>query len=78
MEDRFSNSCPSTLPPETGTNEKRCIFRLPRRLKNINGKLLEPQVVALGPYHHGKPQLQIMEELKWRCLATLWTVEREN
>ncbi|XP_059454617.1 UPF0481 protein At3g47200-like isoform X2 [Corylus avellana] len=71
MEDRFfKSSCyPSTLPPETGTNEKRCIFRLPRRLKNINGKWLEPQVVALGPYHHGKPQLQMMEELKWRCLA---------
>ncbi|XP_059455190.1 UPF0481 protein At3g47200-like [Corylus avellana] len=70
MEDRFSKSIyPSTLPPETRTTDKRCIFRIPRRLNNINGKLLKPQVVALGPYHYGKPQLQNMEEFKWRCLA---------
>jgi hypothetical protein len=71
MEDRISKSThPSTGANETGTNEKRCIFRLHRRLKNINSKLFEPQVIALGPYHHGKRQLQNMEELKWQCLAS--------
>ncbi|XP_059455189.1 UPF0481 protein At3g47200-like [Corylus avellana] len=71
IRDRLSNSRPPTLPPETRTNEKRCIFRLPKRLKKINGKSIEPQVVALGPYHHGKPRLQMMEELKWRWLSYL-------
>ncbi|XP_059455187.1 UPF0481 protein At3g47200-like [Corylus avellana] len=68
MEDRFSKSS----HPSTVTYEKHCIFRLSRRLNNINGKSLDPQVVALGlgPYHHGKPQLQNMEELKWRWLAS--------
>jgi hypothetical protein len=70
MEDRISKSHPSTLASETRTNRKRCIFRLPEKLKTINGKSFEPQVVALGPYHHGKPHLHNMEELKWRCLAS--------
>jgi hypothetical protein len=71
MEDRISKSThPSTGTNETGNNEKRCIFRLHRRLKNINSKLFEPQVISLGPYHYGKRQLQNMEELKWRCLAS--------
>ena len=65
MEDRISKSThPSTGTNETGNNEKRCIFRLHRRLKNINSKLFEPQVISLGPYHHGKHQLQNMEELQ--------------
>ena len=70
MEDRISKSThPSIGTNETGSNEKCCIFRLHRRLKNINSKLFKPQVIALGPYHHRKHQLQNMEELKWRCLA---------
>ncbi|XP_059462742.1 UPF0481 protein At3g47200-like [Corylus avellana] len=68
MKGEIFKSNPS-LPRETVTSEKRCIYRPPERFKNINGKWLEPQVVAIGPYHRLNPKLQMMEGVKWRSLG---------
>ncbi|KAL5710728.1 hypothetical protein ACHQM5_021258 [Ranunculus cassubicifolius] len=45
-----------------------CIFRAPQSLVSINLKAYEPHIVSIGPYHHGKHQLQMIQEHKWRFL----------
>ncbi|KAI8012379.1 UPF0481 protein [Camellia lanceoleosa] len=53
-----------------------CIFRVHDSLRNQNEKAYEPGVVPIGPYHHGKKNLQPMEEHKLRYLQQL--LQRRN
>lgn len=48
-----------------------CIFRVPQTLIDINGLSYQPHIVSIGPYHHGEPQLQMIQEHKWRFLGSL-------
>ncbi|GAB2279626.1 hypothetical protein Dimus_014270 [Dionaea muscipula] len=48
---------------------KLSIYRVPRSLRDpAHEKSYIPQVVSLGPYHHGKESLEEMEQHKWRAL----------
>ncbi|XP_059642061.1 UPF0481 protein At3g47200-like isoform X2 [Cornus florida] len=44
------------------------IYRVPKRVRDTNEKAYTPQVVSIGPFHHGKEDLQAMEENKLRYL----------
>ncbi|GMP55745.1 hypothetical protein CsSME_00020476 [Camellia sinensis var. sinensis] len=57
---------------------ERCIFRVHDVLRNENKKAYEPEVVAIGPYHHGKDNLQPMEEHKLRYLKRLLNRRNET
>jgi hypothetical protein len=46
----FSNNC--------------SIFRVPKRLRELNERAYTPQVISIGPFHHGKQELKEMEEHK--------------
>jgi hypothetical protein len=48
-----------------------CIYRVPACVKELNPKAYKPQVVSLGPFHHGDPELAPMEEHKLRALQHL-------
>ena len=48
-----------------------CIFRVPQSLVEINEKAYQPHIVSIGPYHHGKDHLKMIQEHKWRLLDTL-------
>ncbi|GKV50382.1 hypothetical protein SLEP1_g57089 [Rubroshorea leprosula] len=47
------------------------IFKVPNHLRRISEQAYEPQVVSIGPYHHGKDQLKKMEEYKMLYLKQL-------
>ncbi|GAY50396.1 hypothetical protein CUMW_126290 [Citrus unshiu] len=47
------------------------IFKVPDVLRKLNEKAYEPEMLAIGPYHHGKEQLLAFEEHKTRYLKKL-------
>ncbi|KAK9950283.1 hypothetical protein M0R45_005781 [Rubus argutus] len=58
------------LHPSAG-NESCCIFRVPQCLVEINTKTYQPHIVSIGPYHSGKPHLQMMQQHKGRYFRDL-------
>ncbi|KAK3412085.1 hypothetical protein EUGRSUZ_I00875 [Eucalyptus grandis] len=56
--------------------EKASICRIPQYLKNGKDKDYDPQIVSLGPYHHGKEHLRPMDQHKLRCLRRI--LKRSN
>ncbi|KAK9163830.1 hypothetical protein Syun_004732 [Stephania yunnanensis] len=57
-----------------GSSAKLCIYRIPKSLRgggqdqDQDHKAYVPQIVSLGPYHHGKKRLRDMERHKYRSL----------
>ncbi|CAI0458690.1 unnamed protein product, partial [Linum tenue] len=47
------------------------IFRVPGQLRSVNEQAYEPQMLAIGPYYHGKADLQHMERHKIHYLRLL-------
>lgn len=41
-----------------------CIYHVPKYLSSANPEAFVPQLVALGPYHHFRPELYPMERFK--------------
>ncbi|KAL9831207.1 hypothetical protein AtNW77_Chr3g0198251 [Arabidopsis thaliana] len=68
--DLFSRE--SALPKllrESAGGKKCCIFKISHKPENKKYKAAyEPRVVSFGPYHHGKKNLQMIEEHKLRFL----------
>ena len=63
------NQLPKLLN-ETAGRESCCIFRLPKTLVSTNKKAYEPQIISIGPYHHGKQHLKMIQEHKWPFLRS--------
>ncbi|CAK9167007.1 unnamed protein product, partial [Ilex paraguariensis] len=62
----------SPIPPDCN------LFRVYDHLRRINVKAYEPEIIVIGPYHHGKPNLQAMKEHKLRYLQEFLTQAQES
>jgi hypothetical protein len=47
----------------------QCIYPVPACIKDLNPRAYRPQVVSLGPFHHGEPHLRPMDAHKRRSLV---------
>jgi hypothetical protein len=59
------------LPATVDKWPRHSIFRVPPRFRAVHGGVYKPQTVALGPFHHGDPDLAPMEPHKRRAVAHL-------
>lgn len=55
-----------------------CIYKVPLDMRLVEKKAYEPRIVSIGPYHHGEPRLQAMEELKWRYFHRLFNPKQQH
>ncbi|XP_058084052.1 UPF0481 protein At3g47200-like [Magnolia sinica] len=46
------------------------ICRVPSAIRQSDESAYDPKIISIGPYHHRKPKLQLMEDHKWRYLHT--------
>jgi hypothetical protein len=76
--DSVSISIHEKLASLTPNAPKCCIFRVHTQLRRTNENAYEPQLLAIGPYHHGKDDLGLMEDHKLRCLQLLLQRRRER
>ncbi|KAF8006987.1 hypothetical protein BT93_K1094 [Corymbia citriodora subsp. variegata] len=54
------------MPRKSDSRRTFCIFRVPQSLSETNQMAYQPNMVSIGPYHHGKPQFQKIQEHKRR------------
>ncbi|KAJ1265349.1 hypothetical protein BS78_08G069900 [Paspalum vaginatum] len=54
---------------ESARWRRQCVYRVPACIKDLNRKAYQPQVVSLGPFHHGEPHLRPMDSHKRRALV---------
>ncbi|KAI7993623.1 UPF0481 protein [Camellia lanceoleosa] len=65
------------LPPPSPLAEN-CICRVPRKLHQLNEVAYKPQMVSIGPLHHGETHLKSTEEQNMRCLEAFLGCETIN
>ena len=58
------------IPPDC------CIYKVPPKLRSLHEKAYTPQVVSIGPFHHGKKEFKVMEKHKLRYLQAF--LDRTN
>ncbi|XP_040996165.1 UPF0481 protein At3g47200-like [Juglans microcarpa x Juglans regia] len=47
-----------------------CIYKVPDPIRNSNEEAYTPQIISIGPFHHGSQKLQTMEKFKLRYLKS--------
>ncbi|XP_038680193.1 UPF0481 protein At3g47200-like [Tripterygium wilfordii] len=55
-----------------------CIYRVPKNMIDVEPKAYTPNIISIGPYHHGSQYLRKMEELKWRFFHRLFDPSNLN
>ncbi|KFK39903.1 hypothetical protein AALP_AA3G303800 [Arabis alpina] len=63
---------------ESAGSESCCIVRIPQSLARTNLKAYEPKIVSIGPYHHGKEHLNLIQQHKRRFLKFFMSKMQEK
>jgi hypothetical protein len=61
---KLAESVEGKLKTLRSFSDQCSIFRVPERLRELNGKAYTPRVISIGPLHYGKEELIEMEEHK--------------
>lgn len=69
----LADSIKAKLESLPSLSSKCCIYKVPNKLRRLNPDAYSPRVVSIGPFHHGKEELQAMEEHKYRYLQSFLT-----
>ncbi|KAL8534021.1 hypothetical protein ACS0TY_010149 [Phlomoides rotata] len=56
---------------QVSSQASHSIYKVPKQLRYVNSKAYEPEIVTIGPYHHGKDEYKPMEEVKLRYMQSL-------
>ncbi|CAI9774639.1 unnamed protein product [Fraxinus pennsylvanica] len=62
----------------SSTPSKPSMFRVAHHLRSINPEAYDPQIIAIGPFHRSKPNLQKMEQHKVRYLKLFLQRRKES
>ncbi|XP_059445359.1 UPF0481 protein At3g47200-like [Corylus avellana] len=50
--------------PLSSPEHAPCIYKVPDPLRKLNEEAYTPQIISIGPFHHGNKKLQTMEKYK--------------
>lgn len=67
----IASSIRAKLRSEAQSSASACIYRIPDPMKRLHEKEFVPSLVSIGPFHHGKKNLQAMERVKLGYLSNL-------
>jgi hypothetical protein len=59
------------VQPLSSPEHKPCIYKVPDPLRKLNEQAYTPQIISIGPFHHGNKKLQTMEKYKASYLNKL-------
>ncbi|KAL5992395.1 hypothetical protein ACLOJK_013312 [Asimina triloba] len=69
---KIADSIKKRLPAASASGDEPCtIFRVPNVLRQVDENWYEPQVISIGPYHHGKERLKPREGQKLKHLQSI-------
>ncbi|KAJ4868812.1 Uncharacterized protein Rs2_48579 [Raphanus sativus] len=69
----LADSIKAKLESLPSLSSKCCIYKVPNKLRRLNPDAYSPRFMSIGPFHHGKEELQAMEEYKYRYLHSFLT-----
>ncbi|XP_043818103.1 UPF0481 protein At3g47200-like isoform X2 [Manihot esculenta] len=70
VEESIKEQVPKLLNKTAG--KASCsIFRVPKSLVKIHPEAFQPQIVSIGPYHHGAKHLEMIQQHKRRFLGAV-------